>query len=319
MSEARSTPLGHRRMKTSLHVVLIALALIIIAIVALGGLFLIHNRTNGTLTSSGETRRYLLYVPPSYDPATPTPLVLSFHGFAEWPAHQRDLSEWNELADREGFIVVYPAGTGLPLRWRTHGRAVEGEDPFVDVVFIADLIDELSQAYTLDPTRIYANGLSNGGGMTHMLACTLSDRIAAIGTVAGAYTLPWSECEPDRPVPVIAFHGDDDPIVPYEGGPSDGFDVPFPDVTTWARSWADHNGCRESPVELPPAGEVTGVHYTECNGDADVIFHTIHGGGHSWPGGDPLPAFIVGHTTDDIDATETMWDFFVEHPMGSQP
>ena len=267
------------------------------------------NQADGQIVSGGRQRSYLLHVPASYDPATPVPLVISIHGFAEWPAHQMQISRWNDLADQHGFIVVYPAGTGFPRRWQTGGEALE------DVTFISDLIDALAQRYTIDPTRIYANGLSNGGGMSYLLACQLADRIAAVGSVSGAYLLPPDECLPARPVPLIAFHGTADPIVPYDGGPSASFDLSFPAVPDWIAAWAGRSGCDAAPVPLPGHGEVSGLRYIGCRGSADVLFYTIHGGGHAWPGGPPMRRFIVGHTTQDIDATAVMWAFFTHHAL----
>jgi polyhydroxybutyrate depolymerase len=117
-----------------------------------------------------------------------------------------NVSQWNKAADAHGFIVVYPAGEGGgPKTWLMRGRRTPSRMP--DVIFISELIDKLGASYNIDPTRIYANGLSNGGGMAFALSCTLSDRIAAIGAVAAAETLPWSWCMDLRPVPMIAFHG----------------------------------------------------------------------------------------------------------------
>ena len=142
------------------------------------------NRENGSFVSSGEKREYVLYVPKTYDRSRPTPLVISMHGAGLWGAAQRDISQWNDLADRKGFIVVYPSGVGgNGLRiW----RAQPGYGLTRDVRFISDLIDTLSAAYNIDSTRVYANGLSNGGGMSFALSCTLSNRIAAVGLVAAA-------------------------------------------------------------------------------------------------------------------------------------
>ncbi len=271
------------------------------------------DKTNGTITSSGKQRKYLLYVPPSYDPATPTPLVITIHGFAQWPANQRDVSGWNSLADEYGFIVVYPSGTGFPKRWGAHGHANLLNPPPEDVTFISDLIDKLESEYNIDPARIYANGLSNGGGMSYLLACKLSERIAAIGTVAGAYVFPLDACKPSRTVPMIVFHGTADRIVPYYGGKSGPAEQPFPVIPDWVAQWARQNGCAETPAELPTQGEVTGIKYTQCNQNAEVPFYTINGGGHSWPGGGGLPKAIVGHTTQDIDATREMWAFFQQY------
>jgi len=183
-----------------------------------------------------------------------------------------------------------------------------------DVKFISDLIDQLETDYAIDPARIYANGLSNGGGMSYLLACELSDRIAAIGSVAGAYTYPSDLCQPERPMPLIAFHGTADPIVPFSGGPSESFDVPFPNVPAWMSAWAERNQCA-AETDLPSVAEVSGVAYNQCSQSAEVVFYTIKGGGHSWPGGDPLPTWIVGETSQSISATDLMWQFFLEHPM----
>jgi polyhydroxybutyrate depolymerase len=295
--------------------------IIIIVLVALAivstSTYLLVNRTNGQIESSGRLRKYLLYVPESYDTNTPTPLVISIHGFVQWPAHQQTLSGWNSLAYEHGFIVVYPQGTGFPLRWNTQPTEDKPDAMTEDVQFFSDLIDALSQDYNIDQSRIYANGMSNGGGMTHLLACELSDRIAAIGGVAGAYIHQWEYCHPLRPVPVIAFHGVDDSIVPYDGGPtiSRNYKYKFAPVEEWAVNWARHNGCEDKPETIPAMGEVNGVCYTNCDGDVEVVLYTVEGGGHTWPGGDELPKWLTGHTTQDVSATELMWEFFSKYSL----
>ncbi len=293
--------------------ILILIALPCVLALVLAAIFLLSHRTNGELIVAGQRRTYLLYVPQNYDPATPTPLVISIHGYAEWPAHQAKTSRWNDLADEVGFLVVYPSGTGFPMRWSAFGAGATAEGATTgDIAFIDALIDRLSADYTIDPERIYVNGLSNGGGMSFALACGLSDRIAAFGSVAGAHLLPWEGCRPARPVPAIVFHGTADPIVPYEGGPSRAFDLPFPNVPAWVEELARRNGCSGPPRDLPGSGAVSGVAYQGCS--ADVVFYTIDGGGHSWPGGVALPEAIVGTTTQDIDATRVMWAFFEQAP-----
>jgi polyhydroxybutyrate depolymerase len=275
--------------------------------------FLVANRTNGSLVSSGKRRKYLLHVPRNYDPTKPAPLVISIHGYAEWPAHQMQISRWNELADREGFLVVYPCGTGFPLHWRTHEAPGSDSDPILDVRFISDLIDKLERTYNIDPARIYANGLSNGGGMSFVLSADLSERIAAIGMVSGAYFYSWEAYHPSRPVPAVIFHGTADQVVPFQGGPSRVFDLPFPCVPQWVETLAQRNGCPGVVESLPPSGEVSGVRYTDCA--AEVDFYTIAGGGHAWPGGKALPRIISGYATQNVDATRIMWDFFKRHPL----
>jgi polyhydroxybutyrate depolymerase len=276
--------------------------------------FHVRNRNNGSIVSSGETRQYLLFVPRSYDRTRPAPLVISMHGAAGWPAQQMDMSEWNELAEREGFIVVYPSGVdgAGPRIWRVE----RGDGLERDVRFISELIDKLESDYNIDPARIYANGLSNGGGMTFVLSCTLSDRIAAAGLVAAAQTLPWSWCTDRRPVPMIAFHGTADPMVPYNGGTSWITPDSFPGVSTWARNWARRNRCAPTPTESAVAPDVTRREYSQCADGASVVLYTIRGGGHSWPGGKPMPEWFVGPTSRSIDATSQMWAFFRAHRLG---
>ena len=299
-----STPVSR---KTFIAAILILISLPVVLALTEAVSFYVRNRNNGSIVSSGEKREYLLYVPGSYDRTKPTPLVISMHGAGGWPAQQMDMSEWNRLAESQRFIVVYPSGTDVPRVWHVgRGR---------DVRFISELIDKLEAAYNIDPTRIYADGLSNGGGMAFVLSCTLSDRIAAVGMVAAAQLLPWSWCTDHRPVPMIAFHGTADPMTPYNGGRTWVAPEPFPSIPTWTANWARRNRCRPNPVESAVAADVTRREYTNCADDADVVLYTLRGGGHSWPGGKPLPEWFVGPTSRSIDATRQMWAFFREHPL----
>jgi polyhydroxybutyrate depolymerase len=301
--------------------VLIALGvpmlLVLIAVVSFYAMFYFPNRTtstSGTIVSSGQKREYLLYVPKSYDRAKPSPLVISMHPAMSWPTSQMNISQWNRVADEHGFIVVYPAGTGGgPKTWFMIGRRTPSRMP--DVMFISELIDTLESSYNIDPTRIYAEGLSNGGGMAFALSCTLSDRIAAVGMVSAARSLEWSWCTDHRPVPMIAFHGTADPVVPYNGGRTPvGPDV-FPNVPSFTATWAQRNRCGPNPIESAVASDVTRLQYTDCADDAGVVLFTVKGGGHQWPGGKPLPEFLVGPYSRSIDATSQMWAFFREHRL----
>jgi polyhydroxybutyrate depolymerase len=270
-------------------------------------------RNPGSFVSSGRKREYVLYVPPSYDRTKPTPLVISMHGAGGWAVQQRDLSGWNRVADAQGFIVVYPSGVdGVGARiWHVdRGPGLER-----DVRFISALIDTIEASYNIDPARIYANGLSNGGGMSFVLSCTMSDRIAAVGLVAAARTLPFSWCTDRKPVPMIAFHGTDDPEVPYDGGKTWIAPDAFPNVPLWTKRWARRNRCAASPIDSTVAAGVTRAEYPHCADDAAVVLYTIKGGGHTWPGGEPMPEWAVGRTSNGVDATREMWAFFQAHPL----
>jgi polyhydroxybutyrate depolymerase len=207
------------------------------------------------------------------------------------------------LADEAGFIVVYPQALGDPPTWHV-GPLAGGAN---DLEFLSDLIDDLASRYPIDPRRVYATGISNGGGMVDRLGCGLADRLAAIASVSGAY-LFWEDCHPSRPLPVLAFHGTGDEIVPYEGEGR-----VLPSVRTWAAAWASRDGCRSGPETVLRAGAVTGERWSACPGSAEVVLYTIEAGGHWWPGADFLPG--ANRPTDEIDATATMWAFFQAHPL----
>jgi polyhydroxybutyrate depolymerase len=298
-------------------VLIAALALVILpALLAAGEAAWYHRwiAENGTVVSSGIDRSYHLYVPRNYDRSKPAPLVISLHGAGMRAVAHMYTSQWNRVADRHGFLVVYPSaikGRG-PLIWEFGD---ERGATIIDVRFIADLIDHVAGVHNIDRARIYANGLSNGGGMSFALSCTLSDRIAAVGLVATAFTIPWDWCTDDRPVPMIAFHGTHDTSTPYHGGKT--WVAPpgmaFPSIPGYVANWARRNRCTDASGEIRVAGDVTRRSYSNCAGDANVLFYTIEGGGHTWPGGGPLPEWFVGTTTSTIDASSLMWEFFSQH------
>lgn len=290
---------------------LLALPLVLAPIEA--ARFYSANRDSGRVISSGRVREYSLHVPPGYRRGTPVPLVISMPGAGLWGAAQERVSGWDALADREGFIVVYP--TGAKGSGPRHFHVEPGPALDEDVAYVRDLIDAVTSTYTIDPARIYANGLSNGGGMAFVLSCTMSNRIAAVGMASAAYTLPWTWCANTRPVPMIAFHGTEDRGVPYGGGTSWVAPDPFPNIPMWTANWARRNRCAPAPIDSPIAPNVTRRAYTGCANDADVELYTIRGGGHEWPGGGPLPEWLCGPFTHSIYATREMWTFFSRHRL----
>jgi polyhydroxybutyrate depolymerase len=272
----------------------------------------ILDRTNGTIVSSGVTRRYQIYVPPSYDSSKATPVVISLHGAATWPAFQMHLSRWNDLAAQYGFIAVYPAGSGAFLGGLGRGPMIWPGAPR-DVRFIADLIDKLEADYHADSNRIYVDGMSNGGGMAFELSCRLSSRIAAMGAVAGAQRAVW-QCRDDTPVPTVAFHGTADRLAPYYGRGSPIAPVALSGIPAWTARVAQRNQCTGGPTDTRVTPNVRRLAYSGCAHNADVALYTIEGGGHTWPGGMQLPEWFVGPTTEEISASGLMWEFFVQHP-----
>lgn len=277
----------------------------------------VADKTNGEIVSSGVTRRYLLFVPKSYDRSKATPLIVSFHPGATWPAVQRDISGWNVLAEQYGFIVVYPDGSGAFFGGFGRGPHIFPMGPQSlprDVRFISDLIDKLGAEYNIDPRRIYADGMSNGGGMAFALSCELPDRIAAVGAVAAAQPASW-ECRGSKPVATIAFHGTADKLAPYQGGPSPIAPNPFANIPEWTVHVAQRNQCHGEPSNSRITASVRRQAYTDCAENAEVILYTIEGGGHTWPGGKHFMPWIAGITTDDISASKLMWEFYSHHPL----
>lgn len=301
------------RRKTLLRAVWVILSTPLLLALIEAESFRVANRENGAMISSGEKREYLLYVPPSYDRTKPTPLVISLHGAALWGAAQKETSQWNRVADREGFIVVYPSGfdSDGPRIWRADGSPRLARD----VTFISDVIDTLKSHYNIDSSRIYADGLSNGGGMSFELSCAMSDRIAAVGMVGAAHLVPFTRCAESRPVPMISFHGTADPAAPYNGGLSWAATDRFPSIPGWTAKYANRNQCDPRPLDSAVAPHVVRRVYLHCADDAEVVLYTINGGGHTWPGGQPLPEWFTGTTTYEIDASRLMWDFYRRHPL----
>ena len=254
------------------------------------------------ITSSGVSRHYILHVPTGYRPGAAVPLIINFHGYSSNSNQEEALTGMSVKADREDFIVVYP--DGLNSTWYT-GSGTDGQR---DRQFVRDLITSLEGQFSIDPKRIYATGISNGGGMTDRVGCTMADIIAAIAPDSGAYNF-WQDCSPSRPMPVLAFHGLDDKLVPYTGGVPQIMEPPIPD---WAAAWARRDGCASMPVKTTPVNTVTVQTWSSCQGNAEVILYTLANHGHSWPGSAVMPKAI---TSQAINATDVMWDFFKAHPM----
>jgi polyhydroxybutyrate depolymerase len=227
------------------------------------------------------------------------------------PAHQAEMSRWDQLADAEGFITVYPMGTGIPLRWAVHEPVSSSPATRDHVDFIRHLVETICDAHCIDPGRIYAAGMSNGGGLASVLACELPDVFAAVGSVAGLYTYPLDGSVGDRAVPLIAFHGVLDRIVPMGGGVQR-LRKDLPAVADWMHAYARRCGCAVRSDERL-SDVLDKVRYSGGPDDVEVIWYAVHDGGHTWPGGVPLPEVITGPTSNTIDATLVMWEFFTRH------
>ena len=212
-----------------------------------------HTRT---LQDGGRTRSYIVHVPPKYDPKQPTPVVLAFHGAMTNASIMALSSGLSAKADEAGFIVVYPNGTGkgiLLLVWNSGGfHGPNAEKLPDDVKFVEAILDELPKLVNVDPKRVYATGISNGGMMCYRLAAELSQRIAAIAPVSG--TMAVEKCHPRRPVSVMHFHGTDDKLVPFNG-PSERTAkfLAFKSVEETIRTWVKDRRLPEEAEDHGPA------------------------------------------------------------------
>jgi polyhydroxybutyrate depolymerase len=265
------------------------------------------------LKHGGINRTSLVYVPSSYDGKTPVPLVLSFHGRHGEGKDQAKLSDLHKVGERKGFIVVYPDGVGKS--WNAlHGTGDAEARGIDDVGFVDALLDKLAERYKIDPNRIYASGMSNGGFFAHRLGCERSTRFAAIATVAGEMSPALAKiCRPQRPIPVLIIHGTKDRIVPYAGGTTEGGGSLLSADKT-AETWSQLNRCSGGLKETMHKGDVTSRSYQGCH--APVTLCTVEGAGHTWPGGDQyLPRLLVGNTNRDVNASEMIWEFFAANPM----
>lgn len=276
----------------------------------------------GHLNFDGRERSYLLHIPPQYQPGKIMPLVIVLHGGGGDAGNAERMSQMSLKADKEGFIVVYPNGTGFLKNrlltwnaWNCCGYALKNQ--VNDVGFIRALILHLQSQYSIDPKRVYATGLSNGGMMAHRLGCELSDKIAAIAPVAGA--LNSNVCQPSQPVSVIIFHGTEDQHVQYNGGPSKksfiNRESRIDQSAAHAVSlWTKADGTLAIPEEKH-FGNIYVETYSGGKDGSEVVLYTIRGQGHAWPGG--LSGMRNGNVdppTKEISATNIMWDFFKKHP-----
>lgn len=268
-----------------------------------------------SIRHDGLTRTALLYVPQHFLWRGALPLVLVFHGGGSSPEAIAQMSAMHRVAEHEGFIVAYPAGTpgGSGLTWSPGGT--KGARITRDARFVSEMILDLRQRYAIDSARIFAAGFSIGGSLVYELACLLADQIAAAAVVAGAMTI--ANCDPARPVSLIHVHGTRDRRVPAAGGrgPATSVNKKWRSVRDGIDRWCEINGCTGNPDVVRRAIEgVTGYRYF---GRSDVELWLVEGGGHAWPGG-----VRDGAPTDELaqfggfSASEKIWSFFAEHARG---
>jgi poly(3-hydroxybutyrate) depolymerase len=333
------------------------------------------------------TRNYVVHLPKGYDQQQHYPVVILLHGRNQDADDMARLTLFNQLADKDGIIAVYPSSSHgqwnigvrpeaepeMAPRRRGYGRPGGGypgggypgggypgggypgggggnypqggqnpngqdpnsqdpngqnphsqdpsqnrdrQEPPDDVAFFNQILDQLPLKYSVDPHRIYATGLEDGGFMALRVGCTMSDRVAAVAAV-GADMPRTMICLPSRAMPALLIDGTDDPIVPYNGGSYKPGRFHVLSAEDSAKTWAKYDRCGEKPAQgkipAPQKSEKETKTYTYsgCQDNAEVILYSVKGGGDTWPGGEQyMPEKEIGKTSDAIHANEVIWTFF---------
>ena len=280
------------------------------------------------LQLDGRARSYLVHMP-SQPLSSALPVVINLHGGGGNAQQHRQSSLMDAAADRDGYIAVYPNGSGRLgdrlLTWNAGSCCGYAQTTNVnDVEFIARLIDDLGQRTAVDTRRIYVVGHSNGGMMAHRIGESLSNRIAAIASVAGAHV---PDIRRGRALPVLHIHSIDDPRALYHGGLGPPFPftsnrVLHPSVDATLSAWIRWNGCAPSPLEevVRESGGHTALElrYGHCRDGSEVVLWKLTGAGHGWPGGVPARESLVGPATKVIDANTEIWRFFSRFALPSE-
>ncbi|WP_375422963.1 alpha/beta hydrolase family esterase [uncultured Friedmanniella sp.] len=284
----------------------------------------------------GQSYPVRVHVPAGVPARRALPLVLDLHGSSSNGVVQAGISDFSALADREGFLVANPSGAialpqptpALPdgsFAWNvpdvpTTAGQFPPADARNDVAYLAAVVKAVDRAGCVDDRRVYAAGYSGGGRMASAPACARPDLVAAIAPISGLRagrpspvdtSVPEVQsCSPDRPVPVITFHGTADLVNPYPGSTDLRWGYA---VSVALQTWARLDGCQVGPALTRVSEHVTRFSYRACRGDAEVVLYQVDGGGHTWPG-TKVDLSPLGVTTQEIRATDLAWDFFAGHP-----
>ena len=253
-----------------------------------------------TINFDGQSREYRLFIPSDYDETDARPLVFALHGFTNSAETIENRSQFNTIADTANFFVCYPNGIGRA--WNVGWQFGSTAD---DVGFFDALIDTLSENFNINQNRIYSTGFSNGGFMSHRLACELNNRIAAVASVAGGFAPDYFEnCNPERAVPVMQIHGNFDFVVPINGGL--GITIPIEEVVNF---WVENNACNSDFSTTSISSLVELRDWENCAPNSTVRYFEIERGGHNWPGSSD------SGSNQDIDASLEIWEFFRQYEL----
>lgn len=268
-------------------------------------------------------RTCVLHLPAGLDPHQPVPLVFVLHGGGGHGAQIEKSTRFDALADRENFIVAYPDGVDHHWNDGRENNSKAFRENVDDLAFFDALVTAVGQRHPVDPKRIYATGISNGGFMSYTLAARRANVFAAVAPVSGGIGDDLAaHFAPAAAVSLLVLQGTADPLVPYGGGEVMRNRGRFVSTDDAIKLWLKADACAPAPVraELPDRDRfdgcrVTTFTWTNPKNNVAVCLYRIEGGGHTWAGGSQyLPRLIVGRVCRDFDATETIWAFFQTHP-----
>ncbi len=266
---------------------------------------LIAGDSNQSITVGGMQRSYILHIPAGYHGSARLPLVFVLHGMGGTGESIAQKTGMSAKADQENFIVVYPNGVGHPIVWNV-GLSDISNNGADDVGFIRAVMDKLEHDLRIDRNRIYCCGFSSGAIMSYLLGAQLSHRLAAIGIASGTVGNTASGPvrmipDPSEPVPVIAFHGQQDHTIYYNGGGKFA-NLPVADSIAF---WVKADGCASPPQKTTrQQGNLTIDDYDSCRDGSEVVLYTFVNGTHEWP---------TLQNNDQLSATDSIWKFFVKH------
>jgi polyhydroxybutyrate depolymerase len=257
---------------------------------------LVPGETTMSITIGGRNRTFLVHVPPSYTGLIPVPLVLDLHGLGSNSSQQAGLSGFREKSDEAGFIVAWPQG--VRNSWNAYGCC--GTADFLridDPAFLRAVVARLGQLGSIDDSRVYITGLSNGGFMTHRMACEAADIFAAAAPVSAPLNTTAFTCRPSRPITIVAFHGLNDGIVPYGGGI-------FQSAQNSLTTWASIGGCVGGRTVFDLPGPARCETFETCNGGAEVGLCSLNSGHIAYTGQTDLN--IADYVWDNVFSPHTL-------------
>ena len=276
------------------------------------------------IQSGALTRSYLLHVPKQL--THPAPLVIVMHGYTGSADSIMSYSGMNEVADEEGFVVVYPQGTvdQQGNAFFNVGYEFHADASVDDLQFIRDLVAHLQDELTLNPDKVFATGMSNGADMSYLLACQASDIFRAVAPIAGVMMKEtFDTCSPSRPLPLFEVHGTNDEVSLFNGDmENSGGWGPYPDLPATIAFWVELNGLTlKQSSNLPNSAANDTSHivfdrYWSETQDNEVWFYRVVDGGHHWPGvqfdwwRNPMAWWYFRNANQDIDTSRVVWSFF---------